>query len=255
MNPATVLVVGDEFAEFAELNGAISASAFAHQLDGASLGEELPRHVLVGQGVSEGWLQYLRQRVADRCLDIEFHNTRQVEQRTGRRFAHKRSRKNILITDPVQAGPNHFHCLLAIDDDCEIMSDHTTGCHLQGMLLIEAARQTFLAVTERYLLDNSVPHCFVINGMDVSYRKFAFPIATDIRFDIAELDRSRQDRLSVKAVVSVLQAGDCVCEVSVDYSAVQRERLMLRERQMAQQVLGLAIKALAKPANGEAQAA
>lgn len=255
MDKATVLVVGDEFAEFAELEGAISASSFANKLDGTCREEDLPRKVLVGQGVSEAWLHYLKARAAARRLDIEFHNTRHVEQRTGRRFAHKHSRKNILITDPVQTGVNKYHCQLAIDSECEIMSDHTTGCHLQGMLLIEAARQTFLAVTEWYLLDDAMPHYFVINGMDVAYRKFAFPVATDIEFDITELDRSRADRVTVKATISLLQAGECVCEVKVGYSAVQRERLMQRERQMAQQALGLAIKALAPAANAPAQAA
>jgi A-factor biosynthesis hotdog domain len=243
MSNPSIILVGDKFKQFGAQEGAVTVSCLANLLDRPDAGKALPSRILVGQGVSEAWLSYLKARAEARNLDIEFIGERPVNERTGRRFAHKHQRKNILVTDPVQSGINRYECHLTVDDDCEIMSDHTTGHHIQGMLLVEAARQAFLAVTEWYLLENNAAHYFVINRMDVNYRQFAFPVATTITFDITEMDRSRPDRVSVKALVKFMQLGACVSEVLVDYSAIQQVRLEKREAQMAQDVLQRALAA------------
>lgn len=258
MSKPSIILVGDKFNHFGAQEGAVTVSQLAKLLDRPGTDKALPSRVLLGQGVSEAWLAYLKARTQARGLDIEFVGERPVNERTGRRFAHKHQRKNILVTDPVQSGINHFECHLTVDDDCEIMSDHTTGHHIQGMLLVEAARQTFLAVTEWYLLDNDDPYYFVINRMDVSYRQFAFPVATTISFDISELDRSRTDRVTVKAVVKFMQLGQCVSEVLVDYTAIQQAKLEKREAQMAQDVLQRALathQANRNPSSEELEAA
>ncbi len=241
MSNLSIILVGDKFGHFGAQEGAVTVSRLASLLDCPREGKVLPSRVLVGQGVSEAWLTYLKARAEARSLDIEFIGERPVNERTGRRFAHKHQRKNILVTDPVQNGINRYECHLTVDDDCEVMSDHTTGHHIQGMLLVEAARQTFLAATEWYLLDSGDPYYFVINRMDVNYRQFAFPVATTITFDITELDRSRVDRVSVKATIKFMQLGNCVSEVMVDYTAIQQARLEQREAQMAQDVLQRAL--------------
>lgn len=243
MNKLSIILVGDKFDHFGAQEGAITVSQLAKLLDRPCADKALPRSVVLGQGVSEAWLTYLKARTQAQGLDTEFVGERSINERTGRQFAHKHQRKNILVTDPVQSGINHFECHLTVDDDCEIMSDHTTGHHMQGMLLVEAARQTFLAVTEWYLLDSDDPYYFVINRMDVRYLQFAFPVATTVCFDISELDRSRADRVSVKAVVKFLQLGQCVSEVLVDYTAIQHTKLEKREAQMAQDVLQRALAA------------
>lgn len=50
---------------------------------------------------------------------------------------------------------NIFESHLMLNDRCAEMSDHVTGQHLQGMILIEAARQMTLAVTEMYFIDSN----------------------------------------------------------------------------------------------------
>src|SRR5690606_3616757 len=163
MSYPSIILVGDKFDHFGAQEGAVTVSKLANLLDRPRVDKALPSRVLLGQGVSEAWLTYLKGRAEAHNLDIEFIGERSVNERTGRRFAHKHQRKNILVTDPVQSGINRYECHLTVDDDCEIMSDHTTGHHIQGMLLVEAARQAFLAVTEWYLLETDDPYYFVIN--------------------------------------------------------------------------------------------
>ncbi|MFC6521849.1 AfsA-related hotdog domain-containing protein [Undibacterium arcticum] len=143
----------------------------------------------------------------------------------------------MLITDPQHVGPKDYRMLLSVDDDCEIMSDHVSGHHLQGMVLIEAARQAFLAVTERFLLPDTGKYYFAINKFDVTYLKFVFPLPTEIHFELLEADDSRSERLSASAKIAFYQAGERVCEVDVSYMAIVETILSAKEKKLAQGIL------------------
>jgi hypothetical protein len=236
MNKKSMVVVGDRFAHFGSLEGATTVSNLAARFDGAA-SEAEPTRFVVGQGVSESWSQYLRARAMEKGMEAEFVTATPLSGRTGRNFAHKHRRHNILITDPKECAPLQYLSRLVIDDECELMTDHTTGHHLQGMLLIEAARQSFLAVTERFLLESKEKHYFVINDLQVKFNKFAFPISTDIEIDVSDVNRSRQDRLSARATVRFIQQGECVTVVSFAYTAMLESTLQKREAEMAIQAL------------------
>lgn len=229
-----MVVVGDKFSDFGSLDGAVTVSQFAALLDGETANTAIPPRLLVGQGVSEDWRSYLRERAEARGLQLDLIEAPGTGRRTGRRFAHKHRRHNILISDPVQVGMQRYHCHLVVDDECEVMSDHTTGCHLQGMLLIEAARQSFLAVTEWFLLDADRKYYFVINKLDVTYHRFTFPVSTELDITLADVDRSRGDRVAARATIRFIQHGECVAEVETAYTAIQEDRLLQKESQMAQ---------------------
>jgi hypothetical protein len=250
-NVRSLLVVGDRFSQFGALDGAVTVSRLASMLDGQAPACEIPSRLLVGQGVSESWRAYLRERAVARGLALELVDIPGQALRTGRHFAHKHRRHNILITDPSQVGVQRYHCHLVVDDECEVMSDHTTGCHLQGMLLIEAARQSFLAVTEWFLLDANQKYYFVINRLDVTYHRFAFPVGTEIDIALRNVDSSRGDRVAAEATIRFLQHGECVAEVQVAYTAILEDRLLQREAQMAQ---GALLQSLSAPKDGAARA-
>ncbi|MBM3115832.1 AfsA-related hotdog domain-containing protein [Jeongeupia naejangsanensis] len=233
MNPDQIVVVGDKFAHFANLPGVMTVSQLAHKLDGAAQDEDLPTSVVIGQGVSEGWYTYLKGRFNARGVPVAFRGEEQITGRTGRRFSHKWQRRNILITDPQQTGLNQYHMLLSLDDDCEIISDHTTGHHIQGMVLTEAARQAFLAVSEWFLLPKNEKYYFVINKFNVDYTKFTFPLQVGIDFHIESLDQSRADRMSAKTKIRFVQQNETVCTAEVEYTAILESRLNPKEEQMA----------------------
>ena len=94
------LVVGDRFDEFARLNGVITVSKLANLIDRLNLEIELPQQIILGQGVSESWLNYLKKRADAHNLSINFVGERLISARTGRRYCHKQQRCNVLITDP-----------------------------------------------------------------------------------------------------------------------------------------------------------
>lgn len=232
-----IVVVGDKFAQFSQLEGAINVSKLAALIDANSGDGNLPNLVVIGQGVSEGWLSYLKGRVQASGLPVEFVGERQIAERATLGFSHKKQRRNVLITAPQQVDSNLYHMLLSVDDECEIMSDHTTGHHIQGMVLTEASRQAFLAVTERYLLPTDESYYFVINKFNVNYHKFAFPVSMDIDFEVQTIDHSRSDRLAAKVAIRFRQNGEMVCDADVEYTAILESRLADRERKTATSAL------------------
>lgn len=241
------VVVGDKFAEFGTLEGVITVSKLANLLDGLTPTQDLPRQIMFGQGVSESWRTYLKNRAEARGFSVSFIGDRQIDERTGRRFCHKWDRHNVLITDPKRVRFNHYTMLLSIDDACEIMSDHVSGHHIQGMVLTEAARQAFLAVTECFFLPKDEKYYFAINRFVISYHKFAFPLPTDIHFELNEVDKSRADRFAAKATIRFYQCGECVCDVDVEYTAVIESRLLNKEKKMALSALSKTLSNVAPP--------
>lgn len=232
-----VVLVGDRFSSFALLDGAVSVSKLAAHFDNAPSNDALPSCVVVGQGVSDSWLAYLEARAAERGADVSFVGERRVADRPGRHVCHKWQRRNVVITRPVPAGPNVYEMQLSIDDDCEIMSDHVTGHHVQGMVLVEAARQAFLTVTEAYLLESDEPHYFVIDKLNASFQRFIFPVHVDIRFELQTVDRSRSDRVRAEAVVRFMHCDELACQIDVAYTAIEDRKLSPREEQLARAAL------------------
>lgn len=239
---SVTVVVGDKFSEFATLEGTTTVSRLANLFDGLHSDQQIPGVVLFGQGVSEGWRSYLKKRALAGGIDTAFLGSQQIDDRTGRSFCHKWNRNNVLITHPQQVSPTHYSMLLSIDDACEIMSDHVSGYHVQGMVFIEAARQAFLAVSECFLLPKENRYYFVINKLDTTYHRFAFPLPTDISLEIVESDRSRADRYSAKVVIRFHQNGECVSESRAEFAAILEDKLLGKEKSMAISALGSALR-------------
>src|SRR6056297_3072091 len=115
----------------------------------------LPGHtdLMRGQGLSD-------QDVADLVSRIEARDPtgrrwsvgglRTAPLRADSKLSHKRETCNTLISRPERLDEDHYTLDICIDQDCELMGDHQSGQHVQGMILVEAARQAFLAVTETY---------------------------------------------------------------------------------------------------------
>lgn len=239
---AVTVVVGDKFSEFATLEGSTTVSRLANLFDGLHANGPIPEVVLFGQGVSEGWRNYLKKRALAGGIDTAFLGSQPIDDRTGRNFCHKWNRHNVLITHPQQVTPTRYSMLLSIDDACEIMSDHVSGYHVQGMVFIEAARQAFLAVSECFLLPKENRYYFVINKLDTTYHRFAFPLPTEITLEIVESDSSRADRYSAKVVIRFYQNGECVSESRAEYAAILEDKLLAKEKSMAVSALDAALQ-------------
>lgn len=237
-----VFIVGNKFQEFCRNDGVITIGDFGEMARHSTF-DRLPlgSHLIAGQGVREAELQAIcdqaRHALVARGIDIRLTLRRNV--RASRLQTHKHRIRNSIISHPIRLGEDCFEASLLLDERSELMSDHQTGQHIQGMILIEAARQLFLAVTEEYFIGQSVHdrYYFVINSVNVKYTGFVFPLDATLRYEIVSKDINNIARMRFDTVVSVLQGGSCATEIAFRFTAFHASKIEAKEQQQAQALL------------------
>jgi hypothetical protein len=233
-----LLVVGDKFASYVQGKDAITLS----QLRGL-LSLSIPLlsgqgvTVLVpGQGLGDANIKLLLQEAAASanlaCFDFSLWH--RLPERAPSSLSHKHNPANTLISSPRQIAVDMFESHLLIDEDCELMLDHLSGQHVQGMVLIEATRQALLAVTEAYLMPkNGIDYAFVFNALSVNYSHYTFPVGAIIRSVMTEMATENPRRLSFAANVFVEQCGQVVSTFTASFGAMEKLRITKREGMQA----------------------
>lgn len=155
--------------------------------------------------------------------------------RATRRLAHKNKTENICISAPRQTDSNVFEMDLFFTGQNEFFLDHMTGMHIQGMALVEAARQAFLAVTEAfYIKDEKSEFYFVIKSMDTSFQNFVFPFDAALRYEVTRASQ-KDNRHGFDAIITISQAGKLCTTVSVSFTAFEASAIAEKERVVAQE--------------------
>lgn len=242
MENNVVLVIGDRFSGFANKPGVMIASELRGMLredNALAVGNE--RVFVPGQGLSQEQLRQIYEEAAARGLKPAFRHWEEALRapKAGAELTHKRKPENGLIGVPRRIEEDRFELDLMIDDRNEIMSDHVTGQHLQGMLLIEACRQSFLAVTEKFFLPEhpGSSYYFVINDLNVSYYAFAFPLDATIDYRILESHSPDAQRHSFVVEMGVVQNGEVTTRVRTKFTAFDSALLKPKEHKKAEKAL------------------
>ncbi|TKD18406.1 hypothetical protein FBT96_09910 [Rhodobacter capsulatus] len=247
------LVVGNRFREFAQATDALLARDALEAFVAGSAGD-----MYLGQGVSEEDAQIVTLLGVASGLRIRREGT--GERRASREVSHKHRIENRLISHPRPVDADIFEADLLVDDRNEIMSDHVTGCHLQGMLLIEATRQMFIAVGETQYAHLGVPRngYVVFDRIETRFEQFAFPLPARLRQTVTEATPQRGDRVKFAAQIEIFQPQGRVAVSEVSYTIFDAEVLAPKERKLAQRAveaaLGAQAAAVAKPERRSAQA-
>lgn len=236
----TVFVVGNKFRDFAVNDGVVTIGELEDQLHARGPGHLPPNVRLVpGQGLREADMQRLRARLrgaqsASRVPDVEGRPVR-----ASRLLTHKYRLQNSIVSAPRRLSDDLFEAALLLDERSELMSDHQTGQHIQGMVLVEAARQMFLAVSEEYFIgyDDPTRYYFVINSMNAAFSAFVFPVDATLRYEILEKRVDNRARMFFRVNVDVMQAGRCATRVGYEFTAFHAERIEVKEREQAIAVL------------------
>ncbi|MFE9448791.1 AfsA-related hotdog domain-containing protein [Streptomyces sp. NPDC006739] len=255
--PRTLLLVGDRFAGFAAQQDVLTVSQFIEEMRlGVYSWDSRPIRIRAGQGVTvvewervrgEALLLGLTER-----LDFDFR----APDLAGRGEAHKHLSSNTLIADLRRDGEDLFSATLRVHNDNELLIDHQTGEHVQGMVAVEAARQMFLAVSERYhasrYLDRS--YYYVIESLNTGFENFLFPVDATIVYHTVRAELDNPDRLSFEAEISLHQAGRRASITTVSYTAFDSPVIEAKEHRRARIAVEHAVRT-ASPAATAAGAA
>lgn len=254
MSEATrvLVVVGDRFIGFAAQEGVVTVSQFLSELhsgrhsgaySGAYSGtfeEGTVWAVRAGQGVGDFEWQLVCEQIRAHGLEDRMRPVRPLTELASRAECHKRSEPNALIADLRRVDERVFRASLRLHNDNELLLDHQTGQHVQGMVAVEAARQMFLAVSERFFA-SAYPerrYYYVIESMNTDFENFLFPVDAQIEYRVRAADTGDPERLSFTVEISLLQAGRRASATHVTFSAFDERTLKPKEHRRAAQAVG-----------------
>ncbi|MCU1612679.1 MAG: A-factor biosynthesis repeat protein [Frankiales bacterium] len=244
-------LIGDRFAGFAEArNQALTVSQFVAGLRSGAYDQcTLPLVLVCGQGVTD----YERSRVGHelqrRTLPVPVTLENGAEELCVHAEVHKYREPNVLIAGLHRVDDTTFRASLRLHNDNELLLDHQTGQHVQGIVVMEAARQMFLAVSERYYVSLWPKRDFyyVIHSMNTNYRSFLFPLPTAIEYRVAEAKLNNPRRLGFKCDMDLLQAGTVAASTHVSFTALDPALIKSKEDSMARRALDTVTAGTASP--------
>ncbi|MFC9463697.1 AfsA-related hotdog domain-containing protein [Streptomyces coelicoflavus] len=251
-----LFVVGDRYAAFADQTGAMTVSRLVSGIRAGTLRSPAqdpagPLVLAEGQGVSPYDWALIVDELARRGLSDD---TRILPAERGapatRTETHKHRERNVLIAGLTREEEHTFTASLLIDNDEELQLDHQAS-HVQGMVLLEAARQTYLAVCERYYASRwpERHYAYVFQSLRTTFRNFVFPLETTIRCEVRHADLSDPELLSFDVRVDFGQARLHAADVRMVGTAFDRELMARKEARGAQRAVRQALRGLPAPAD------
>ena len=236
-----VHIVGDKFELFSQNENIIKIKTIEERLNNQYYHPDADTIYFLSQGISQHRLDKLLDQVKKKGLEDFFcFNNRPL---ADKKLSHKHESENVMIGEPRRLSESEFEVDMIIDDDCAEMSDHLTGQHVQGMVLMESARQTFLAVTEKFYINSNYKYYFVINSFNTNYKSFIFPLGVKINYRVKSADLSDPKKLKFSATMDISQVGgSTACEVDVSFTAFESSVIERIEAKRAENAIRKARK-------------
>lgn len=233
-----LLIVGDKFKEFADNNDSVMTKTnYLDQITNENV-QSLSRYdILIGQGVAPEEIQQIKKSIVEgRKIQVLTNlGLSEVEENEHQRTVHKHNKENIMISPPSRVGQYSYLSSLHLRDGCSELSDHMTGQHIQGMSLIEAARQLMLSVSEEFLLDNQMRFnsYFVLNNIESEFNKFIFPLEVSMLFRLKNIENKKLGSISAESECEFMQNGEHVATVRITFSTYAQDFISGRESELA----------------------
>jgi hypothetical protein len=231
-----ILIVGDKFRSFAEGKDVLTASQTRALLKEPWIAADHNFVLVPGQGLGDDALSEIR-ALASRSphhnrFDLSLLAAR--SDRASRQLSHKHHSRNTVISAPRHIDAITYELDLLLGDDSELIEDHQTGQHIQGIVLFEAGRQAFLAVTEAFFLpQNGNRYYFVIDKASTSYKRFAFPVSLLLHYRVLNHEVDQRNRHRGQVSLSFLQAGEEVAGMEIGFTAYDETWLATKEAALA----------------------
>lgn len=178
-------VVGDCFVSFSKHPNVLSFKKF--RALNPSSDEVSSSDYVIGQGISLKELNAIK--INQPSLYGLIKNPEVLKK--AHSISHKQKVENCHVTHPIKITETEYMLNVAVDPGCPELADHITGEHINGVILIEAARQAGIAVTEEYFLSKSEEFYFILKKINSEFHHFLFPIPIKIECKILSFTRKK----------------------------------------------------------------
>ncbi|MFP1626948.1 AfsA-related hotdog domain-containing protein [Streptomyces sp. 5K101] len=232
----SVCLVGDRFSSFAAHDGVHTVSSFASAVRaGAYDGLTGPLLLWEGQGVSAYDRDYVRDALEAAGLTRKIIMQPNDPEVVPRAEAHKHREVNVLIAGLQQQGPDTYRAALRLHSDNELLLDHQTGEHIQGMVVIEAFRQMFMAFCDKFVASQwpEHRHYYIWHSMDISFDNFLFPLDAEVLCTVESKETDDASRLKFTVDLEMHQAGQRAARARISFTAYDADRLAPKEHRLA----------------------
>ncbi len=227
-----VCLVGDRFTGMGAVPGVHTLSRLVGDL---RRGAPVPDVIVLGQGLGNYELDYLHTALAlrddARGVPVVTANGTPV----ARSLVHKHREQNVLLSDLRTLPDGRQQAGLVVHGENELLLDHQTGQHVQGMVVAEAMRQMFIAVFEaEHGVRHPDRHYYVVwNSMSVTFESFLFPLPAEITCEIVEAEVSDPERMTFRVTMGITQAGTSAAQADICFAAFDDHRIKRSELRRA----------------------
>lgn len=237
-----VVVIGDRFEGFCCRTNVYTVSAFVNAArSGGFADPDTTFEVVIGQGVTTYETELIEHTlVRFGCSTV--HVTRHPQMKlVPRHLVHKCDPTNVLVANLERLDNESFRAALRIHNNNELLIDHQTGQHIQGMVIVEATRQMFLAVCEEFLTPPiSQSYYHVIDMMDTRFKSFLFPLASEIHLEVNDA-KDATARHTFDVTVTITQGETTCAETHVVFTAFDSALITPKETARADRALAAAV--------------
>ncbi|SDP02617.1 A-factor biosynthesis hotdog domain-containing protein [Actinopolyspora xinjiangensis] len=232
----SVCLVGDRFAALGSHENVRTVSGFVSEVR-SGVYDELAGPLLVweGQGITPYEREYVTGALETRGLARKVLMQPNDLPAVPRSQAHKHRDANVLLSSLKRISEGQYRAALRLHPDNELLLDHQTGEHIQGMVVIEAFRQMFMAFCEKFVA-TALPdrhYYYVWHGMDIRFENFLFPLDADIDCTVISSDITDPARLKMTVDLALHQAGTPAAKARIDFTAHDSARLSSKEHRLA----------------------
>lgn len=230
---ATICLVGDRFAGMAAVPGVHTLSQLVGDL---RRGAPVPRNIIIGQGLQEYEFEYLYAALTRRNKDPREVLTQfPAGQRVSRSLVHKSREQNVLLANFRKTEAQRFRADIRLHSENEMLLDHQTGQHVQGMVVTEALRQMFLAVfeSEHGMRHPDRRYYVVWNSISLNFTSFLFPLPAEIACEILEQDVDDPTKMTFRVAMNIDQLGNKAAHAGIEFAAFDDDRIKRLEMRRA----------------------
>jgi hypothetical protein len=242
MKQAThIYIVGNRLIEFAKNPGVYTVDKFLSLVEAERNAKPKAIYEIhFGQGLSDGERECIYKAVENSGVYEHFICNHQLSylKRANSSLTHKHHDANTMISEPVRITDSLYESYLMLDERCAEMSDHLTGEHIQGAVLMEAARQMTLAVTEKFFIDSKDygKVSFVSNSVETKFLSYAFPIDIKIEYKIVKHRGMIKNNNQFKVQIRFFQCEREVTQVTYTFSTLDKCYIKIREQTAVSEV-------------------
>lgn len=230
------VIVGDRIKEQCSCEMFISAAT----AESITHSHSSPLTLHVGQGLSDKQLIQLYDSSQMKQSHVDLV-PKQRSLRASLRETHKHEKCNVAISKINDNGNGTYSSTLMIDDTNAEVSDHLTGQHISGMMIVEAARQMSIATAEQFYVNPLARKKvnFLTNRMSVTFHDLMLPIKTEILCIPIMVKRSGPINFRFTINIHLRQQSNILATLEFDTSVIDARYFHLKELQLLHRHINL----------------